>query len=180
MSKVPNAQLVHIGLHCRDLEKMVDFYCRVFGLKVTDSGDYYMGGQIIFLSRDAKEHHQVVLATGRTDDGSLKLINQISFRVDSLEDLIIFYHMLVEEKVKEMKPRNHGNAWSIYFHDPEDNRIEIYTSTPWYVGQPFGQSLDLSSSADTIRAKTAEMVKSDPSHCPIEEWSDKLGALIKN
>ena len=25
MSKVPNAQLVHIGLHCRDLEKMVDY-----------------------------------------------------------------------------------------------------------------------------------------------------------
>lgn len=31
-------------------------------------------------------------------------------------------------------PRNHGNAWSIYFADPEGNRIELYTPSPWYVG----------------------------------------------
>ena len=38
MNKMPDAQLCHIGLYAFDLETMVDFYSRVFGLVVTDRG----------------------------------------------------------------------------------------------------------------------------------------------
>ena len=38
---------------------------------------------------------------------------------------------------------NHGNSWSLYFNDPEDNTVEIYMDTPWYVAQPFADDLDL-------------------------------------
>ena len=128
-SKPPDAQLAHVGLFVRDLDAMIAFYTRVLGLVVTDSGDYYMGGRIAFLSRNADEHHQIVMASGRAE-GSPTTINQLSFRVGNLEDLRRFYAVLVAEGAKEIVPRDHGNAWSIYFSDPEDNRIELYTPSP--------------------------------------------------
>ena len=39
---------------------------------------------------------------------------------------------------------NHGNAWSLYCHDPEGNRIEMFLDSPFYVRQPCIDKLDLS------------------------------------
>jgi catechol 2,3-dioxygenase-like lactoylglutathione lyase family enzyme len=51
MNAMPDAQLCHIGLYAFDLETMVDFYSRIFGLVVTDRG-HSARGEIAFLSRD--------------------------------------------------------------------------------------------------------------------------------
>ena len=37
----------------------------------------------------------------------------------------------------------HGIACSVYFFDPEDNRIELYYTTPFKVRQPLGEKIDL-------------------------------------
>ena len=71
-------------------------------------------------------------------------------------------------------PRNHGNAWSIYFSDPEGNRVELYCSSPWHVSQPFGEPLDLTEPADAIRAKTEAMVKQDPTCQPADVWMAQM------
>jgi hypothetical protein len=97
-------------------------------------------------------------------------INQISFRVPDLEALRQYYPWLVKERVNKLDPRNHGNAWSIYFADPEGNRVELYCSSPWHVSQPFGEPLDLTESADAIRAKTEALVKQDPTCQPMDTW----------
>jgi hypothetical protein len=62
--------------------------------------------------------------------------------------------------------------------DPEGNRIELYTPSPWYVHQPYASLLDLTEPADTIRAKTLEMIKDDPTFCSRESWSADLRAKI--
>ena len=36
-----------------------------------------------------------------------------------------------------------GIACSIYFYDPEDNRVELYYTTPYKVRQPLGEPIDL-------------------------------------
>lgn len=176
-NRPPEAQLSHVGLFVRDLDAMIAFYTRVLGLVVTDSGDYYMGGRIAFLSRNADEHHQVVMASGRPE-GSPTTINQLSFRVGSLEDLRRYYAALVAERVREINPRDHGNAWSIYFSDPEDNRIELYTPSPWYVKQPRGEPLDPTEPAEVIFAKTEALVRKDPTGCTREAWMAKLHARL--
>ena len=135
VARRPTAQFTHLGFQVTDLEGMIAFYSRVIGLVLTDRGPYYRGGEIAFMSRNPREHHQVVLASGRSAD-TPTIINQLSFTVDSLEDLREFYAIVVAEGVKGLAPRNHGNAWSIYFEDPEGNRIELYAATPWHVGQP--------------------------------------------
>ena len=57
--KIPNAQLTHFGLYCQDLTGMVEFYQSTLGLVQTDGGEYFAGGQIVFLSRNPQEHHQL-------------------------------------------------------------------------------------------------------------------------
>ena len=38
--------------------------------------------------------------------------------------------------VTEVVPVTHGNSVSLYFRDPEGNRIECYLDSPWYCAQP--------------------------------------------
>ncbi len=88
---LPEAQLCHFGLYAHDLEKMVAFYTRVLGLVETDRGHSKRGFDIAFLSRRADEHHQVAIVAGRPEDATFSTINQLSFRVNSLEDLRRYY-----------------------------------------------------------------------------------------
>jgi catechol 2,3-dioxygenase len=168
---LPAAELCHFGLYAHDLEKMVDFYTRAFGLVVTDRGLSPRGMAIAFLSGSPEEHHQLAIAAGRPADATFSTINQVSFRVGSLDDLKRYFVWLRDERVKNLETRDHGNAWSIYFSDPEGNRMEVYCPTPWYVSQPFGEPLDLTAPSASILAKTEAMISKDPSSCPIEAWS---------
>ena len=45
--------------------------------------------------------------------------------------------------------------------------------------QPYAKHLDLTEPADTIRAKTLEMIRDDPTFCSQEEWSAQLKAKIE-
>ncbi len=177
MQKPPNAQLTHIGLFCRNLDAMIAFYQRLLGLVVTDKGDY-SAGHIAFLSRNPEEHHQFVLASGRPADSGFSPINQISFRVDSLDDLKQFYSALLRDKVQIQRTITHGNAWSIYFTDPEDNRVELYTPSPWYVAQPFAIPIDLNEPVEALLAQTEALLRDNPTRMPMEEWSAGLKARI--
>jgi catechol 2,3-dioxygenase len=174
MNERPQAKLCHFGIFCHDLNPMVDFYTRVFGLVVTDWGHSSRGMDIAFLSGNPDEHHQLVIAGGRPKDATFSTINQVSFKVDSLEDLQRYYQWLIKQGVGDIDARDHGNAWSVYFRDPEGNRMEIYVNSPWYVGQPCGEPLDLTQPADAVRAKTEAMVRKDPTWRPAAEWSEDL------
>jgi catechol 2,3-dioxygenase-like lactoylglutathione lyase family enzyme len=169
MKSRPDAQFTHVGIYVRDMDRMIAFYTRVLGLMLTDRGPYYRGGEIAFLSRKADEHHQVVFASGRRDDAPTS-INQMSFLVADLETLKGCHDELLAEGITGLDPINHGNAWSLYFPDPEGNRVELYCVTPWHVQQPFAEKLDLAAPAEAIRARTLELIRADPSHCPRPEW----------
>lgn len=180
MPALPDAQLGHVGITVRNMDRMIAFYTRVLGMVVNDDGISTRPGapRIAFLSRNAQEHHQLALVTGRPDDGSPSMINQMSFRVAALEDLRTYYARLLEEKVDKLDARNHGNAWSVYFPDPEGNRVEIYTGTHWHVSQPFGRALDLTKPASAILAETEAMVKADPTWCTADAWSRGLATKL--
>ena len=122
---VPHLRFSHFGFFVRDIAAMEDFYTRVLGLVVTDRG--LLGTmQLVFLSRDPRDHHQVVLATGRPEGLSFSVINQISFRVS---DLGVLRHVRdrarADAGTTELVSATHGNAVSIYFRDPEGNEVFI-------------------------------------------------------
>jgi catechol-2,3-dioxygenase len=106
---------------------------------------------LVFLSRDPREHHQIVLVSGRPPGLPNLIVNQISFRVDDLASLQRFYASLEGEDVSDLDPSNHGNAWSLYFRDPEGNRLEVFVDTDWYISQPFKIPLDLHRPEQEIR-----------------------------
>ena len=125
----PAFSFSHMGMFVADLARMRDFYTRVLGFTVTDTGDLDTQRgrlQFVFLSRDPREHHQIVLATGKPEGLAFNPINQISFRMAEFSGLREMYRRVVDEKVKELHPVCHGNALSVYFHDPEGNRIELW------------------------------------------------------
>jgi catechol-2,3-dioxygenase len=54
-----------------------------------------------------------------------------------------FYHRLRDAGMKIDRTVTHGIACSVYFYDPEDNRIELYYTTPYKIRQPLGETIDL-------------------------------------
>jgi catechol 2,3-dioxygenase len=117
----------------------------------------------------------VILAEGRPDDVP-STINQLSFLVKSLDELRVMYRRVVAEGVENLLPRNHGNAWSVYFDDPEGNNIEVYLDSPFHVPQPFGEYLDFDLSNDEIMKLTEDMCRATEGFLPRAEWSAKMAA----
>src|SRR5438046_10360290 len=79
---IPKFAFSHMGMFVADLARMRDFYTRVLGFTVTDTGelDTPRGRlQFVFLSRDPREHHQIVLATGKPEGLAFNPINHIPF-----------------------------------------------------------------------------------------------------
>src|SRR5580692_10211604 len=97
----------HVGLFVTDTATMTDFYHRVLGFPITDRG--YLGeAELVFFSRDPRDHHQIVLVAGRPPGLPDRIVNQISFRVGSLAELKRFYARVRAEKVRELLPVCHG------------------------------------------------------------------------
>lgn len=168
MSQLPAISFSHVGVYVKDMEKMVAFYQRLLGLVVTDRGPL-RDGEIVFLSRDTIDHHQIALVSGRTSEETT--VNQLAFRLGSLGDLRRMRDLVAADvDAGDCVAITHGNAWSIYFPDPEGNRIEFFVDSPFYVQQPQGRAFDLSLSDDEIQASTREQFAGEPGFKPVEEW----------
>jgi catechol 2,3-dioxygenase len=158
-----------MGMFVADAARMEDFYTRVLGFAVTDRG--LLGAtQLIFLSRDPREHHQIVLASGKPESLPFNPINQISFRMAEFAGLREMHRRLAAEKVRELYPVSHGNALSVYFHDPEGNRIELFVDTPWYCKQPSRIPMDMNLTDGELWAWAEAEARKQPQFRPIEEW----------
>lgn len=181
MTEQIKPQLSHAGMWVRDMAQMESFYTRILGFTVTDRGfvERY-NGHITFMSNDPSMHHQVIIAEGRPADVP-STINQLSFTVNSLSELRVMYRRVVEEGVENLLPRNHGNAWSVYFDDPEGNNIEVYLDSPFHVPQPFGEYLDFDLSDEEITKLTEEMCQATEGYRPRGDWSaDLAGEMAKD
>jgi catechol-2,3-dioxygenase len=153
---MPIAELGHVGFWVDDLDVMRTFYVDVLGLTVTDE-DLDKG--MVFLSaRPGIEHHELVLARGRQAMPDTKLVQQVSFRVDSVESLLEFHRRFKEAGVKVQQEVTHGNAYGIYFWDPEGNRIEVYHRVPIDVRQPFRKDLNLDQSPEDVLAEAERLL----------------------
>ena len=166
----PTVSFSHLGIHVTDLARMEDFYTRVLGLLVADRGALPGGPTLLFLSRDPDEHHQIVLVTGRPPGAAYNVVNQISFKLPTLADLQTMYARVRDEGIKEFRVVTHGNAWSVYFADPEGNRVEFFVDTPWHTPQPFAEPFDVEAPVETILAQTEALCRSRPGFMSRGEW----------
>jgi catechol 2,3-dioxygenase len=178
MTSTPRAQLTHLGIFVHDSAAMTRFYTGMFGMIVSDGGEF-AGKHLTFLTGTSDEHHQVVLVEGRDGAPTTKVLSQVSFRVDSLADLRTFAARSVELGATELEARNHGNSWSIYFRDPEHNVIEMYVVTPWQVHQPWRVSLDLDLPDDQIASETHRLITDSGAFVPVDDWTRDVDERLR-
>jgi hypothetical protein len=89
------------------------------------------------------------------------------------------HRRLEREGVAELAPVSHGNALSVYFKDPEGNRIELFVDTPWYVEQPVRVPLDLKLPEAEIWAWAERDARARPGFRPAEQWRAELAARLR-
>jgi catechol-2,3-dioxygenase len=177
MQKTYTAELSHVVLHCHDLPRMLDFYTRVLGFYQSDRGEA-RGHEMAFLSLDpAADHHMLALVSGRTAAPDEKLVGHFAFRLPSLSAL----RRRVGQAETETDPdtierTTHGMCWSLYFRDPENNRVEFFVDSPFYVKQPTVAPLDFSLSDEEIVRATEAAYRDTPGFCLMSEWKAQAGA----
>lgn len=119
----------HVGLYCRDLSKMVNFYTRILGFQLSDVNERGMN----FL-RFGDDHHSLVLAAMSEDEKKKgvggTLLQQIAMEVDSLETLKKIRKYLIAQgaNVKSViKHEGPGSDYTFDFDDPEGNRLQFFS-----------------------------------------------------
>jgi catechol 2,3-dioxygenase len=166
--------LAHVGVCCIDIDRMIGFYTSVFDLQLTDKGPgFTFPYMLAFLSSRSDQHHQLAFSQNRAA-GSASTVMQLSFKVQTIDELREARQRALKHGATKMRGLNHANALSIYFMDPEDNTVEVYLDTPWYVKQPHGDPLDLDAPDEQIWADTERVAKADPTFMPLAEWSARF------
>lgn len=119
--------LGHLGLYVRDLESMTRFYRDVMGLQITKRDP--ARGTVFFSSNPDVSDHEIVLVRGRPEAEEPRLLQQISWRLATLDDLRTFHRRLRADGYRIDRVLNHGSALGCYFFDPEGNRTEVFWLT---------------------------------------------------
>jgi len=118
-------KLGHIVLKVRDAAKSRDFYTRTLGLKVAHE-DLERGA--VFLSF-GEAHHDLELfqlATGEAPDAAQPGLHHMAWQLGSVEELQAAYRELKALGVPIESTVEHNVTRSIYFPDPDGNRVELY------------------------------------------------------
>ena len=165
----PTISLSHFELYVDDVSCMEEFYTRCLGLVVTDRGEGKNG--MVFLSRNPNEHHQLVLTPRKSDTETESPIDHIAFRVDTITKLRVFHKALGSYSTK-LQTVSHGTTWSIYFLDPENNRLELFTDTPWHVNQPCRFEVDFEMPNEELLEFTERKIKDLPGFVEVNKWRE--------
>ncbi|OAP57539.1 hypothetical protein AYL99_08277 [Fonsecaea erecta] len=113
--------LAHVVLRTSNYEPMVQFWQTFLGAEISFKDD-----QLAFLRYDA-EHHRIAIirvpGTGPKVPTSAGL-EHIAFTFETLDDLTESYQQRKALGVEPCWCTNHGPTTSIYYRDPDGNRIE--------------------------------------------------------
>ena len=171
-------QWAHAVMYVQDLDKMLDFYTRVLEFELADRGPINSedpnSPEIVFLSQSPQDHHQIAFLPIRRETGPSNSVNHFAFRVEDIGDVREMIQRLTDGgHTKGMNPMSHGNAWSVYFQDPEGNGIEVFCDTPYHVAQPQGKTWDPAWSDAELLKWTEENFSDQPEFGPIETFYER-------
>ncbi len=176
----PRLAMGHSTLSARDLPALKDFYCKVLGFEVTNYGPVPGDEQeLVFLSQDPNAHHQIAMVGGAiTGPSDFVMVDHLAFRTGTLDDLRIIHANLLDAGVGEILQIDHGNAWSLYFNDPEGNGVETYVDTPFHVAQPYAGTWDINATNEQIEQTTRDNIKGEPEFQLMKDWSASFAGRL--
>ena len=120
--RIPPIKLAHIVRRTARFEAMLGWYQTVLGATVVHSD-----GTLAFLTYDV-EHHRIAIAAipGLPDQPPLAAgTDHVAFTLADLGDLLHTYARLKGEGIEPYWCINHGLTTSMYYKDPDANRIEL-------------------------------------------------------
>jgi len=164
----------HFEIRARDTAVLEKFYTEVLGFQVTDRGQLPGRGELVFMSHSPEEHHQIVLIPSDAAAKSGSGIGHVAFRVDTLDEVRSVYQRVRQLAYAKPEPVSHGNTWSCYFRDPEGNRIEIFTQTPWHTTQPCRFDVDYEAGDAALKQATLGTAQELPGFTTTEEWQQNF------
>ena len=140
--------LGHIGFYVHDLELMKDFYANFLGMTLTK-----VSAGAAFFSADPEAcDHEIAMMAGRTSLDDPHWIQQISMRVDSLDDLRDFKRRIDEEGYAMDQLVTHASAIGCYFRDPENNPVEVFWLTGHTSWAQISIPIDIDQSDEAVMA----------------------------
>ena len=147
-------KLGHIVLKVRDAQQAKDFYTRVLGLQVAYE-DRQHG--MVFLSFGT-EHHELALfqlATGEPPEAAQPGVHHIAWQLGSFAELQAAHRELVELGIPVEATVEHNVTRSVYFFDPDGNRVELYCDM---VANGFAAMQTLGPARKLLDIETGEIV----------------------
>lgn len=173
----------HAFVNVESMERMLGFYTDVLGFEVTDRGE--VGGKpVAFLSQVETDHHQLAFmeSARKSESAGGNARNRVAhfaFRVGSLREVQALHNRLqADERVANVSPVTHGNAWSVYFADPEGNGIEVFCDSPWHVRQPQGGPWNPAASEQEVHAATRAAYEHTADFRPIADYYRERAAHL--
>jgi catechol 2,3-dioxygenase-like lactoylglutathione lyase family enzyme len=179
----------HLGIVAADLDRAIDFYTRIVGLRLTERFTYpeeAVGHGVTvaagaFVRCDAN-HHCISIFSLRGDVATQERtgpgpgLHHIAFEMATPDELIAKYRLVVEHDVPIVNARQGGpgNQPRFYVHDPDGNLVEFYwgiDQVGWQ-GRPraYGpiEEIDLATFdfGAFVRAREEAGRRSDPSPSP--------------
>ena len=147
-------KLGHIVLKVRDAQQAKDFYTRVLGLQIAYE-DRQRG--MVFLSFGT-EHHELALfqlATGEPPEAAQPGVHHIAWQLGSFAELQAAHRELVELGIPVEATVEHNVTRSVYFFDPDGNRVELYCDM---VANGFAAMQTLGPARKLLDIETGEIV----------------------
>src|SRR5882762_3953918 len=149
------SKFAHVVYSTRRFEEMVDWYSAVFEATVA-----YQNPAFAFLTYD-DEHHRFAFANlsllspnGAAETRGKEGVNHVAYTYANLGDLLATYERLKEMAVLPYWRIHHGITLSLYYRDPDGNRMEFqvdcgtveeanaYMQTDAFAANPAGVEID--------------------------------------
>ena len=120
--------ITHVALYCTDLQKSIDWYDHVFGMKIIASSP----GRFAAMSFGEK-HHDLALVQAPDDFGPPDVkragLYHVSIDTGSFDASMRAYERAMALGVKAEKAIDHRLGHGIYILDPDLNMIELWSES---------------------------------------------------
>ena len=116
------AYFAHVVLRVRNVERSVAWYQTAVAMEVV-----YRNDVIAFLTFD-EEHHRLALVQTPVQEPAppgAAGMDHVAYTFNELGDLLSHYVRLKNEGIKPVWTINHGPTTSMYYEDPDGNRVEF-------------------------------------------------------
>jgi catechol-2,3-dioxygenase len=181
---MPPSKLAHIVLQTNQIGPMRDWYCATLDAEVVHENQ-----QLCFVTYD-DEHHRIafidpgslaprapVLPGRLIDPSEPPGLHHVAFTYASMGAFLDNYVRLKELGIMPFRCINHGPTTSMYYRDPDGNRVELqidnfataqegrdWLRTPAFAENPIGVDYDPDHLVSRFRAgvPVAELVVRDP------------------